>query len=128
METTIRSPGRRAAATRAASRSAVAADRSGTRLIPARPFAAAQARGMPLVTAPTAKTSTRRPSPISRIAGAAAASPSRPAPAVFNPAPRRVARVSSSPGYPQSRTWLLASAQQSMPAAVRQGTLSGCIR
>ena len=51
-----------------------------------------------------------------------------PAPEAWTPTLARDASVSASPPYPQSNTWLLASAQQSMAAAVIQGVLAGCMR
>ena len=41
---------------------------------------------------------------------------------------RSVSSVSRSPDSPQSSTWLFASTQQSTCAAMRQPTLSGCMR
>jgi hypothetical protein len=83
---------------------------------------------MPLVTEPKANTRTRPPLLSGSTAGAAARSRSRPAPADAMLARSSVASVSSSPAGPQSSTWLLASTQQSIPAAARQGTFSGAMR
>ena len=74
---------------------------------------------------PNENTSVRPLPGTSSRAGAWASGRSRPAPAVLIPARCSAPSVSSRPAAPQSSTWLFASTQQSIPAARRQGTLSG---
>ena len=95
------------------------------RFTPGVPALAAQWRGTPLQGDAKPKTRMRAPLRVLRTAGRAAIAALWPAPAQCTPASSRVDSVSIRPERPQSRTWLLARTQQSMPAAVITGTLAG---
>ena len=95
---------------------------------PGLPACAAQWRGTPLVSDANASTSKRPSSGMSIVAGALASARLRPAPAVLMRNLSKASNVSMRPDGPQSRTWLLASTQQSRPAAVKQGAFSGLMR
>src|SRR5574340_772917 len=96
-------------------------DKSLNRFTPGLLSVAAQNSGMPLVPDPKENTSTLPFPATSTTAGDSASRRSLPAPELFRPAFFNVSRVSMSPVYPQSRTWLFEREQQSIRAAVRQG-------
>jgi MFS family permease len=125
IEATATSPGRFVARTWVATRRADAWERFSSRLTPGRSLVAPHCRGMPLLVAPSEKTSTRALPGTSTTAGAAA---SWLAPARAMLARSSARSVSASPAYPQSSTWLFARAQQSMRAATRHLMLWGCMR